>query len=83
MSSCRFPRLSTGDHSLRRVQEDGARPLSLVLVGQFRRAVDEGALRFVQWNAQVVVLTVFRLFAWSAHAVILAKKKRCASTTDL
>ena len=66
-----FP--SPVDAPLGSIQQDGARPSSLVFALKLHGFLDDGELGICEGYPQMIVFAVFRFFAWSWHGLILAK----------
>ena len=62
------------DGSFCRCQEYGSCPTSLVLLFQSGGALDQSALTGCERNAQVIILSFFRVFTLSSHSGSLTKE---------
>jgi hypothetical protein len=73
MSGFLFSRFVVRDGSFGRWEEYGSCPNSLVLPFQSGGGLDQGALTGRERNAQVIILSFFRVFTLSNHTASLNK----------
>jgi hypothetical protein len=64
----------SGNSALRCIKQDCTRPVSFVSAIRFHGLFDDGMFRLSERNVQLVRPAIFRVFRWSSHAEILAKK---------